>query len=201
LPKTLRGDRNLEYGWAQTQLDNIGVNGRRLLDVGCGGGFVALEAHRAGALVTACDLEPAQFPVPAGMTFIQGDLLTTAPAGQFDIITCISTVEHAGLAGRYGVTEPFADGDLAMMRTMRAALSYGGRLLLTVPVGVDKVCGSLHRIYGRNRLPLLLDGWKIEESQFFRKSRLDKWQACTQRQAMNEEGGDGYYAIGTFVLR
>lgn len=76
----------------------------------------------------------------------------------FDVLFSISTFEHSGL-GRYG--DPIdPDGDLKAMKKAFTMLSENGILFLAVPVGKDWVCWNAHRVYGPNRLPLLLSGFK-----------------------------------------
>jgi len=31
---------------------------------------------------------------------------------------------------------------------------------LSVPIGKDRLCFNMHRVYGEQRLPYLLNGWK-----------------------------------------
>lgn len=76
-----------------------------------------------------------------------------------DVAISFSSFEHDGL-GRYG--DPLSpDGDLAAMQTAREHLRPGGLLYLGVPLGKDAVVWNIHRVYGRQRLPLLLllKGW------------------------------------------
>ncbi len=81
---------------------------------------------------------------------------------QFDAAFSISSFEHDGL-GRYG--DPVApNADLEAMRRLKSLVRPGGLLFLAVPVGKDIVVWNAHRIYGRHRLPKLLDGWKIVDA-------------------------------------
>ncbi len=76
----------------------------------------------------------------------------------FDAAISISSFEHDGL-GRYG--DPLnADGDLLVMEKMKSVLRQNGILFLAVPVGKDTLVWNAHRIYGKYRLPLLLQGWE-----------------------------------------
>jgi FkbM family methyltransferase len=77
----------------------------------------------------------------------------------FDTAFSISSFEHDGL-GRYG--DPLGpDADLVAMDNMRNVVKEGGLLFLSVPVGKDKVVWNAHRIYGRKRLPSLLNNWCV----------------------------------------
>jgi len=50
------------------------------------------------------------------------------PAKHFDLVINWSTVEHVGLAGRYGVTKSRPDGDLEAMARLRDLMKPGGGL-------------------------------------------------------------------------
>lgn len=77
---------------------------------------------------------------------------------QFDAALSISSFEHDGL-GRYG--DPLnPSGDLRAMNEMKKILKKDGILFLAVPVGLDKLVWNAHRIYGKVRLPMLIDGWE-----------------------------------------
>jgi hypothetical protein len=93
-------------------------------------------------------------------------------AGRFDVALSISSFEHDGL-GRYGDrVDPV--GDLAAMRQMKRLLRPGGLMFLSVPLGKDKVVFNANRIYGRTRLPLLLEGWTVVDSCGFEDKLLDR---------------------------
>lgn len=76
----------------------------------------------------------------------------------FDVAWSISSFEHDGL-GMYG--DPLdPEGDLKAMRKMKRIVKPGGLMFLSLPVGRDKVLFNNARIYGRLRLPLLMQGWE-----------------------------------------
>lgn len=89
----------------------------------------------------------------------------------FDDVISISSIEHDGL-GRYG--DPLdPDGDIKAMAGLRRMVRPGGRLFLAVPIGRDQVAFNAHRIYGRARLPLLLQGWSVVDHFGFQDAHLD----------------------------
>jgi O-antigen chain-terminating methyltransferase len=57
--------------------------------------------------------------------------------GYFDLVLCISAIEHVGLDNsRYGLEDQAgAAGDVAALREMRRVLAPAGRILITVPFG------------------------------------------------------------------
>jgi hypothetical protein len=89
----------------------------------------------------------------------------------FDVGFSISSFEHDGL-GRYG--DPLdPDGDLKAMQKMKERIKPGGLLFLAVPTGRDKIVYNRARIYGRQRLPLLMSGWEWIESYGFQDRDLE----------------------------
>lgn len=91
---------------------------------------------------------------------------------RFDAAFSISSFEHDGL-GRYGdALNP--DGDLEIMKEMQLVLKPGGLLFLSVPVGPDALIWNLNRIYGRTRLPLLLQGWEIVDTFGFSENLFER---------------------------
>jgi Flp pilus assembly protein TadD len=89
----------------------------------------------------------------------------------FDAALSISSFEHDGL-GRYG--DPInPKGDLEAMKKMKTILNRGGILFLSVPVGKDTLVWNAHRIYGKVRLPLLMEGWQIIDTFGYDDNLLD----------------------------
>lgn len=78
---------------------------------------------------------------------------------QSDIAISYSSFEHDGL-GRYG--DPLnPSGDIIAMQHAHEHLSDDGILLLGVPLGLDCLVWNAHRIYGKLRLPLILQNFKL----------------------------------------
>ncbi len=99
--------------------------GRRVLDVGCGGGLLAEALAAAGAHVTGIDLAPGMIEVArlhaagSGLAIdyrvaAAEELAADAPAG-FDVVTCMEMLEH--------VPEP-----AAMTATLARLTRPGGAL-------------------------------------------------------------------------
>jgi SAM-dependent methyltransferase len=190
---------------------------RRVLDFGCGNRELAVECVARGHRVVAVDLEPRPaLESEPSLCFWRGDLRRCPDSwrASFDLALAVSTLEHCGLAGRYGVEASELGADLACSVKLRYLLKPDGRALVTVPVGADAVFPPWHRVYGRRRLPRLLDGWDVEESAFFVKrterapGQPDVWRHCSEDEALDSESaawggperGRFLYALGCFVL-
>jgi len=83
----------------------VGLNGKRVVDVGCGGGILADAMARKGADVLGIDLATKSLKVAqlhaleAGTTGVQyrevsAEALAAEQAGQFDVVTCMEMLEH-----------------------------------------------------------------------------------------------------------
>jgi SAM-dependent methyltransferase len=193
---TLAGDRWVEWSFCFARLED---GPGRTLDFGADVGFLSLAAAQRGHKVVALDrVKITPDYRHERVEFRQGDILERPLAGEsFDQILNCSSVEHVGLAGRYDSSD-VPDGDLQAMAIMRETLKHGGRMVMTIPVGRDLVCPPLHRIYGAERLPRLLDGYTVEEEQYWRKDAA--WEPTDRETALSTPGSESFYSLGLFVL-
>ena len=196
----LSGDRWVEYSWIAA---NMGNGPGQALDFGCGKSWMGFLAARKGFDVKAIDLEEVRwwYDHPC-LRFDRGDLAKLSLlTDSFDLIINCSTVEHVGLQGRYGVAEARADGDLEAMSILLHLLKPGKDMLLTIPVGQDRVFAPRHRVYGFERLPKLLSGWEVVKSEFWGKDEDNRWRVCEEKDALSRSPLEHYYGLGLFVLR
>nr|VFJ95595.1 MAG: 3-demethylubiquinone-9 3-methyltransferase [Candidatus Kentron sp. H]VFJ96401.1 MAG: 3-demethylubiquinone-9 3-methyltransferase [Candidatus Kentron sp. H]VFK02333.1 MAG: 3-demethylubiquinone-9 3-methyltransferase [Candidatus Kentron sp. H] len=83
---------------------NAGLQGKRILDVGCGGGILAEGMVRRGAVVTGIDASEAQLRVArlhrieSGIEVdyrcITAEALAEQEPGVYDIVVCMEVLEH-----------------------------------------------------------------------------------------------------------
>ena len=153
-------DRSIEEPWV---VGKARVR-ERLLDIGSATSRY-LRSLAADRDVYAIDIRPT--PRQAGIAVLMADLMRApfAPAS-FDVITCISTVEHVGL-DVYG-QGPDEFGDEVALRHMRRLLRPGGRLLLTVPYG-RRVVGAWYRVYDGATFRRLTSGYKVLSKKHYRR--------------------------------
>jgi len=196
---SLAGDRDLEWAWI---LANLPERPGRVLDFGPATSAIGAAAVFRGGEVRAIDLEaPPSHHALAGLETIRGDILTYPFGDQrFDTVINCSTVEHVGLPGRYGSPDK-PDGDLSAMARLRELMSGpSARMLMTIPVGRDRVFIPEHRIYGAVRLPKLLTGFDTLRQKYFVKRSDGCWRETTRDVALAVEGSPSFYALGLFVL-
>jgi len=94
------------------------------------------------------------------------------------------------------------------MQKLRTLLKPSGEMLMTVPCGHDAAIAPWHRVYGKERLPRLLSGYKIEDECYWMKRSDNRWYPADKNAAL------AYvptrhptiavacsYALGCFVLK
>ena len=203
----LLGDRDVEWSFCAARMPN---GPGEAMDFGCGCSYMGLLAAEKGFHVTAINLESVQWAYAhPNLRFVEGDLFRLSlPKSHFDLIINCSTIEHIGLAGRYGVTENHIDGDLEAMSFLSDLLKPGGIMTLTIPCGQDAVFLPFHRVYGEQRLTRLLKDFVVEHDEYWIKNDGNQWIPCNRLTALlfkasnsSEIPSQNVYALGCFVLR
>src|SRR5688572_5465424 len=147
-----------------------GIAGKRVLDVGCGGGLLSEGMARRGAQVTGIDLAPGAIEVAklhaleAGIAMdyrlVPVETLAESAAGSYDLVTCLEMLEH--------VPDPAA---------ILAAIAH------LVRPGGDVVCSTINRnpksfalaIVGAEYLFGLLPKGTHQYARLIRPSELARW--------------------------
>jgi len=100
--KPLHAINPLRLGWIQEHAGTL--EGRRVLDVGCGGGILSESMARAGAQVTGIDLAEKSLKVarlhglesgvPVEYRAVPVETLAAEQPGAYDVVTCMEMLEH-----------------------------------------------------------------------------------------------------------
>ena len=145
----------------------------KAIEFGCEQGYLSLLAAEKGFHVIANDLEHQTFIWRhPNVEFRQGDFLEENLAeSSFDLAINCSSVEHVGVAGRYGIEVAQDDGDIAVMDRLARILKPDGLLLMTAPCGKDAVLAPWCRVYGERRLPRLFARFVIEKQEHWARER------------------------------
>jgi len=168
--------RNIEYSFVIQKLCSNPV-GRKVLDVGCSSphNILPVALTWLGWEVWGIDIREFKVRHP-NWHMVIGDIRHTEfPDSFFDYVTAISTIEHIGLT-RYGETSEDLDGDKKALREIKRILKPTGRLLLTVPYGVPVVVKPVHRIYDKQWLAELCEGYQVSECPFYAREKSGYWR-------------------------
>jgi len=205
-PINIAGERNVEWTFLSVEMPN---GPGEAIEFGCEQGFMGLLAAQKGFHVIANDLQEQPFTWQhPNVEFRQGDFLQLdLPRNHFDLAINCSSVEHVGIAGRYGIELTQDDGDIEVMKRLADILKPGGLLLMTAPCGRDAVMAPWHRVYGSQRLPKLFAPFSILKEFYWVKDVQNRWVLTARDKALDfqprNDPNDGHgcaYALGCFVL-
>lgn len=169
------GARTVEYAFIINKMSPMQKG--KALDVGCvaRNNLLPQVLTGFGWEVWGIDIRPFTVKLP-NFHFAPGDVTNTTFAdGFFDCIYAVSTIEHIGLAGRYGVTEDDLSGDTRVLKEIERILCPGGILLVTMPYGKRKVIPPLERIYDREQLQELFSDWQVKEQVYYAPDTEGCW--------------------------
>ncbi|HTU35354.1 MAG TPA: DUF268 domain-containing protein [Candidatus Acidoferrum sp.] len=193
----LEGEKLVDWGWICANLPR----GRfTALEIGPGKSPIIPAMLALGYDVTAIDQWDDPSTIVNGIRFIPEDFNKAKLSSEFDVIVLCSVVEHIGVGGRFNSKDD-RDGDLKAMAAAAQLLSVSGKLFLTIPVGADALYRPWHRVYGRKRLPLLLDGFETISSRFLAKDPGGPWRVCSEGEALDAPADIRRYALGEMILR
>ncbi|WP_136246657.1 bifunctional 2-polyprenyl-6-hydroxyphenol methylase/3-demethylubiquinol 3-O-methyltransferase UbiG [Halomonas borealis] len=147
-----------------------GLAGRRVLDVGCGGGILAEAMAHRGAEVTGIDMGEAPLAVArlhaeeTGATVdyrqVSVEAMAEAHAGEFDVVTCLEMLEH--------VPDP-----ASVIRACTRLVKPGGQVFFSTINRNPKAYALA--IVGAEYLLRMLPRGTHDYAKFIRPSELATW--------------------------
>lgn len=153
------------------------VNKAKILDVGCCETIMPIQLSSLGYKVTGIDIRPYDLSHP-NFSFVQEDICETKLLpNQFDLIICISAIEHIGLDTIYGRSNK-KSSDKKAIKSMFSLLKPGGKILLTMPAGVEFSQSEFMKIYSPKKIHQLLKDFKvIKEIYYAPNSSRTSWRS------------------------
>jgi len=148
--------------------------GKRVLDVGCGGGILAESMAQAGARVTGIDMADAALTVArlhrqesgVDVSYEQAtaEQFAEAHAGEFDVVTCLEMLEHVPKPG-------------SVIAACQRLVRPGGDVFFSTINRNPK--SFLFAIVGAEYLLRMLPTGTHEYEKFIRPSELEEWARNT----------------------
>lgn len=157
----------LRLDWISERAD---LAGRKIVDIGCGGGILAESMASVGAVVTGIDMADGPLTVArlhqleSGMEVdyqqTTAEELASRRAGEFDVVTCLEMLEH--------VPAPHE-----VIRSCAELVKPGGNVFFSTINRNPKA--FVFAIVGAEYVLKLLPAGTHEYQKFIRPSELDAW--------------------------
>lgn len=152
----------------------ISLNGKRVLDVGCGGGILSESMARCGARVTGIDMGKAPLSV-ASLHALETELdidyqqitveeLAEKMPGEFDVVTCMEMLEH--------VPDPSS-----VINACKILVKPGNPVFMSTINRNPK--SYLFAIVGAEYLLRMLPKGTHDYDKFIKPSELDEWSRAS----------------------
>lgn len=166
--KPLHDINPLRLNWID---ERVGLAGKRVLDVGCGGGILAESMARRGATVLGIDMGEAPLAVArlhaeqdgvTGISYrrVQVEVLADEQPGSFDTVTCLEMLEHVPDPG-------------AVVAACLKLVKPGGRVFFSTINRNPK--SWLFAIVGAEYVLRMLPRGTHDYQKFIRPSELGGW--------------------------
>ena len=155
--------------------ERVGLDGKKVLDVGCGGGILSESMAQRGALVKGIDLSKAplsvarlhakEVAVEIDYEMIGAETLAEKQARYYDVVTCLEMLEH--------VPNP-----ANTVKACAQLVKPGGQVFFSTINRNPK--SYLFAIIGAEYVLKLLPRGTHQYQKFIRPSELDGWMRNSQ---------------------
>jgi Methyltransferase domain len=149
----------------------------KVLDVGATESTVCLSLATLGYTVTAIDPRPNPLSHERLRTVV-GNIEEWRDDDEFDAVVCLSTIEHLGTSA-YDQQAADERVDLDAMKRMNELTKSAGVLILTTAVGPASV-GESGRVYDREGLDELLQGWDLDDLTLVQRRDATSWMTIDE---------------------
>ncbi|MFZ2314791.1 MAG: bifunctional 2-polyprenyl-6-hydroxyphenol methylase/3-demethylubiquinol 3-O-methyltransferase UbiG [Gammaproteobacteria bacterium] len=165
--KTLHQINPLRLNYISEKVD---LAGKKVIDIGCGGGILTEGMAKLGADVTGIDLNQSVIDVAklhqhesgtkVEYIYIAAETIADERAGQYDVVTCLEMLEH--------VPDP-----AAIVKAAAKLVKPGGHLIFST---LNRTAKSyLFAILGAEYILRLLPKNTHDYAKFIRPSELNSW--------------------------
>ncbi len=178
--KPLHQINPLRLGYVQ---ERVKLDGKQVLDVGCGGGILAESMAMAGAKVTGIDMgeEPLRVAelhtletaVEVDYRQITAEAMAEEMPGAFDVVTCMEMLEHVPDPG-------------SVVAACARLVRPGGHVFFSTLNRNPK--SYLFAIVGAEYMLKLLPRGTHDYARFIRPAELDRWIRATELRATDLTG-------------
>jgi len=169
------------------------LEGKTILDVGCLESLLCEGLAQLGYEVTGIDIRPypPNTPLPTLWKFTQDDARhMTLKCGTFDQSIALSTLEHVGLERAYDINNVVkgyissSTGDRESLCEMFRVTKAKGSLVVTLPTGFPDHYWM--RVYSKERLEKLLEGFTVEVQEYYIENKGGKWVLTSGEEAFKQ---------------
>jgi len=194
-------ERMVEYPFVYNNIEFDG-KGKKVLEFGCSKSYLALELASLGYEVIGIDLREYPFKYP-NFVFKQTNILNVTEK-DFDYIISVSVIEHIGC--NVYCTENKNTERTKVIDKIYDLLKVGGKLIVTVPVGIQSTDKMLH-CFSYDEVRETFKKFKLEKEFFYLKRRYKYWKPCTIEEISNVSNHQkhrkftGGNSVGCFVFK
>jgi len=167
--------RVIEYGFTLAKIAEMPKG--KSLDVGC----IARHNYLIPMMcfdgwdVFGIDIRDGWGYQHPNFTFVKGDIReNTFKDGEFDMVSCISAIEHMGTTSYYGETKIEDNADYIVMQEIKRILKPGGTLLITVPYRKVGEARPGYKIYDQSFMAMFGD-MEIADEVIYKKDSVKGW--------------------------